>query len=464
MAISAAVLGYINANSLPVESFLYLYIMLVLWDPWHFLRQHYGFMRIYDRPNAAPRTLAANMDLWLCATWFAHIMVASGSWLPDLLRDLYINAGITVMLGITADALAVLATLTAFLCGAMTAAYVAYLFWCLRQGYFISLAKLALFAITFGVMYLTYTPNEWMQSLAPGWTFKVGFAAVGIVHMTQYLAIVWRYNRTLAKSPARAREGLFRRWHNSTTTWIACVLGAGYVLVCLLYGDLLTTKHEGRWLMSILLAIGFTSTLMHYYFDGFIWKVRHKQNQEALVLEDASTADSWWKSAKRSTPSRMLIRQFLYFGLPMAILTVGAMAAWSRPAPNYIEHMYRAQTLSRQGLDTEAAQQARLAYADMNNQLPLAAKLAELNPTAAHEAELAFLIYNQSLYEHRVIPQLAGERVTQDQLAIHRARVLRSAEVLYAALDRNGPLAHPGRPNLTRSDALEVLASWRRQL
>ncbi len=48
-----AVLGYINYRGLPVEYFLYLYIMLALWDPWHFLRQHYGFMRIYDRGNEA---------------------------------------------------------------------------------------------------------------------------------------------------------------------------------------------------------------------------------------------------------------------------------------------------------------------------------------------------------------------------------------------------------------------------
>jgi hypothetical protein len=62
--------------------------------------------------------------------------------------------------------------------------------------------------------------------------------------------------------------------------------------------------------MSVLLAIGFTSTLMHYYFDGFIWKLRHKQNREGLALtserETSSdgpastpslTARSWWPSA-----------------------------------------------------------------------------------------------------------------------------------------------------------------------
>jgi len=43
--------------------------------------------------------------------------------------------------------------------------------------------------------------------------FKVGFAALGIVHMTQYLAIVWRYNRSLAAHPQRSRQAGFRRLH-----------------------------------------------------------------------------------------------------------------------------------------------------------------------------------------------------------------------------------------------------------
>src|SRR4051794_6522827 len=85
---SAVVLGYINHHAFPVENFLYLYIMLVLWDPWHFLRQHYGFVRIYDRPNEAPKQLAARMDLWLCATWFIYILFGSSAWLAGILADL----------------------------------------------------------------------------------------------------------------------------------------------------------------------------------------------------------------------------------------------------------------------------------------------------------------------------------------------------------------------------------------
>ncbi len=94
LAFVSAMLVYINARGYPVEYVLYLYIFLALWDPWHFLRQHFGFTRIYDRNNAAPVRVASNMDWWLCAAWFVHIMAASGAWLPGLLDDLYRNAHI----------------------------------------------------------------------------------------------------------------------------------------------------------------------------------------------------------------------------------------------------------------------------------------------------------------------------------------------------------------------------------
>ena len=77
------------ANDYPLNNIFFLLIILNLWDPWHFLMQHYGFMRIYDRHNMAPRKLSSRMDLAVSATWFAHIMIAAANWLPDLLYTLY---------------------------------------------------------------------------------------------------------------------------------------------------------------------------------------------------------------------------------------------------------------------------------------------------------------------------------------------------------------------------------------
>jgi hypothetical protein len=457
---SLAVLGYINYKGYPVECVLVLYLMLAVWDPWHFLMQHYGFMRIYDRLNAAPRCLAARMDLLLCVSCFVFIMLASGDWLPALLADLYGSAHLPVIMAVPSRTLAVLTEFAGVWAMATAAVYGLYLFWCRRQGYFISFAKLALFASTFTVMYVAYTPNPWMARVAPGWTFKVGFAAVGIVHMTQYLAIVWRYNRSLALRPERARSGWFRSLH-VRGGWLA---GIGYVAFCLLYGGLLTTKRDVRWLASVLLAVGFTSTLTHYYFDGFIWKLRHQQNRENLRLDRAEA--SWWTGARPRSAAEVMLRHALYFGVPMAVLTFGAVSVWSHHDASYVEHMYRAHDLDAQGLGADAAHEGRLAFTAMEQQLPYARRLAELQPTSSREAELAFLIYNHARYAHLVIPALNGRQAgeSENETASYRAAVEEAIHVLQNAADRGGSLAHLGREGMTVEDARSVIEGWQRSV
>jgi hypothetical protein len=451
-----AVLGYINYKGYPVEYILVLYLMLAVWDPWHFLMQHYGFMRIYDRHNAAPRRLAARMDLLLCVSCFVFIMLASGEWLPALLADLYGSAHLPLIMAVSARTLTTLTQVAGLWAIAMAAAYCVYLWWCRRHRYFISVAKLALFASTFAVMYLAYTPNPWITRVAPGWSFKVGFAAVGIVHMTQYLAIVWRYNRSLALRPGRARSGWFKRLH-VRGGWLA---GAAYVGFCLLYGGFLTSKHDGRWLASVLLAVGFTSTLTHYYFDGFIWKLRHQQNRENLQLDRAES--SWWSDARPRAAAPVLLRQALYFGLPMAVLTCGALSVWNHRNADYVQHMYRAYDLGAQGLEADAAREGRQAFADMREQLPYMRRLAELQPTSSREAELALLIYNHARYAHVVLPALDGRDVGLKETDSYRGEVEEAIRVLQLAVDRGGSVAHSGREGMTPEAARGMVESWKR--
>ncbi|MFL6577961.1 MAG: hypothetical protein ACJ8MR_15165 [Povalibacter sp.] len=458
---SAVVLGYINHHAFPVENFLYLYIMLVLWDPWHFLRQHYGFVRIYDRPNEAPKQLAARMDLWLCATWFIYILFGSSAWLAGILADLNQTVRIPLLLYVPADLGAIVTRVARDLAILMTLAYSMYLVWCRLTGYFISLAKLALLVATFGAMYFAYVPNDWMQMMAPGWTFKVGFAVIGMVHMTQYLAIVWRYNRTLAARSGLARDGWFHRLFRRGG-W---AVGIGYVLLCLTYGELITTEQSSRGVMSVLLALGFTSTLLHYYFDGFIWKVRQRPNRENLAMEAASEKP---KPPPLPVPARphsartMLARQMLYFGVPMLVLSIGAFMAWQAPVTSSVEHMYRAQSLSQQGLMPEAIAEAHAAQAAMSRELPVVRKLTQMDPSAAREAELAFLIYNESYYANVVLPSASGTRIGSAQRAAYRDAASKAVELLERAMVTGAPLAHPSRPKFETEDAARALSGWRR--
>jgi hypothetical protein len=461
VAFCSGVLAYINYKDYPVEYFLYLYIMLAIWDPWHFLRQHFGFMRIYDRQNAAPRKLASRMDWWICATWFIFIMLASSSWLASVLEDMNSSAGLGLLTALPTSVVPIATTAARDFALGASVLYGGYLLWCVRKGYFISPAKLALVVLTFAAMFIAYTPNQWILHLAPEWTFKVGFAVIGIVHMTQYLAIVWRYNRSLTQRAGRARSGLFSKLH-TRGGWLVAI---AYVIVCLIYGDVITTRHESSLLMSVLLTIGFTSTLLHYYYDGFIWKVRHTQNAENLAdsAESNTPGSSWWSVAKhRAGPGRTAIKHLAYFGIPMAVLTAGAVSVWSAPSTSYVDYMYRAQALNQKGRIDLAIESARQAYSAMQTQLPLAERLTALDPSASREAELAFLIYNESFYRHVVLPSIDGLPLTKQAAAEHRRATQRAAEMLEKALAQGGSLAHVGRDEFTRDRAQQTLASWRR--
>lgn len=468
LGFATTMLVYLNVHHYPVESILYLYVFLALWDPWHFLRQHFGFMRIYDRNNGAPVRLASNMDWWLCTTWFVAIMVASAEWIPDILDDLYRNANMPVALLLPPGTLVWAAQLSQAAALGMSIVYLGYLAWCWRKGFTISPAKLALLVCTFGVMALTYTPNDWILQLSPAWGFKVGFATVGIVHMTQYLAIVWRYDRRLAQQ-GRARRGWFHWLHARPSPLAAALAAAAYVLFCLGYGEAITQRPDNRILLSVILAIGFTSTLMHYYFDGFIWRVRHQQNRAALDLAAGAAKGggdagaSWWAGAKSMTPLRMVARQTLYFGVPLAILTVGALSLWGDAGTSYVQHMLNAQQRSEAGDLRAAAIEAQRAEERMQATLPMVRRMAELAPTAAREAELAFLVYNKAFYEEQVLPSLSGRYVGADARERLRAAAQEAALLLESALARGGRVAHAGRDTLTREQAEAVLQSWRRQ-
>ncbi|SEP75672.1 hypothetical protein SAMN04488038_101393 [Solimonas aquatica] len=456
--ITLAAGGWLLAHRLPAENLLYLFLLAVLWDPWHFLMQHYGFMRIYDRANQAPHRLAARMDLALCASCFIAIMLASSEWLAGLLEDLHRSVAFPAGLIPPPALLATLRELALLLALGTLMIYALYLLWCLQQRYVLSLRKLALFGCSFAAMALAYTPNAWITQLAPGWTFKVGFAAIGIVHMTQYLAIVWRYNRGLTARSGRARGGWFTRLHARGGLLIA----GAYVLLCLGYGQTVSSQWRSDALMVLLIALGLTSTLMHYYFDGFIWKLRQPANAQVLDLPARETPAAPGTAAG---PGRVFARQLLYFGLPLALLSSGAWAVWHRDsAAGYVGHLLRANVLSQQGDATGAAQEAMAAYAEMQSQLPFEQSMTQIHPSAARETSLAMLVYNHARFAHLLLPSLQGHAPDTADRAAYAQATVQAATLLERALERAEPLGDAGGAPMRREDAQRLLQSWRAEL
>lgn len=457
-SIALGVLVYLHGKGWGFEQFFFLFIVLSIWDPYHFLMQHYGFVRIYDRGNAAPQALAAGMDRWLCVAWMVWLLLASSAWLPDLLDDIDTQLGWSLLAHVPVDAIRALTMLAGAVAGGMSLVYIGYLLYCRRQGWFVSPAKIALLVLTFGAMYLCYTPNAAIRALAPGWSFKVGFATVGIVHMTQYLAIVWRYNRTLvSRDRAHTRSGLFRWLHSRGTGWAA----GAYVLFCLAYGETLTTGFSSDWITMPILALGFTSTLMHYYYDGFIWKLRQPQTAANLSLAEAPVAET--AGTPNKTAAREWLKPLLIFGIPFGLLTAIAAHAWTAPQPAYSDSLRNAVQAAQAG-DAEAAQrEARRALATMDRELPRARQLAALAPSSANSAQLALLLFSHSYCQFGLLPQLAARTQTTEQLALQRDGITEALRLMDLAVAQGGSLAHHGHEDLTLDDALRLRESWAHQ-
>ncbi len=483
---------YTIANDFPAQTMFAFMMILILWDPWHFLMQHYGFMRIYDAPNQAPREIASWMDYLISLSWFAWIMIGSGEWLFErVLYALFNDYGIPLLLWIDPafyGGLVQAAWGFAIVC---TIAYAGYLAWCWTKGYFISPAKLLLLLITFSVMYLTYVPTSPLRRAIPAWTFGVGFATLGMVHVTQYLAIVWRYNRSLAgKGPSRSRPGIFTR----AFTRGGAVAATAYVGLCLIYGSLFSNEQPVviglaqigvstellRVLSCIIISVGFTSTLMHYYYDGFIWKIRHKENRENLEDDDTlvdKTPDgqSWWTRIGESTSGWLdrlrtqtfwatAIRQALYFGIPIAGLAIafcywGQMPRATGHLPATIVGLQQAHAAYQSQPTPDRLEILRNLLYRVDRQILAERKMLELNPTQRgdRQLDLAMLLYYSGLGK---LTYLTEGQPSAEDVARYRSNLQEAIFWLERYLTQQGD----GLPPDTRADLEATRRQWQSEL
>ena len=289
-----------------------LFLMVLLWEIWHLFMQHYGIMRIYDGKNKIFSKWNAKWDWFLTVCAFVTVVVYSPEYFYRIL-DHNQNVGLpflsvsnvqllkTVLLGITAFVL---------FCYLVNIAYR----FTTRQK--ISFPKIV---VMFTTLFLIYF----------GWIYigdlTIGYAAFAAFHDIQYFAIVWVYNNNLVKKQVKTSR-LLRTFFTSRSVPVL----VGYVLISFLYGTInysLELFDRATWIKSIEVLV-ISSTLLHYYFDGFIWKMRDKRNQENLEIE----ADIGWdRIGKRVQVSSIFEgfggyfketgRLLIYFAVPILILS-----------------------------------------------------------------------------------------------------------------------------------------------
>jgi len=237
-----------------------LLTLIFVWDQFHFVRQHYGFMRIYDVKAGANSVFDAKLDQWLCFSFFAAILAHSGFY-GYMYADAFYNLGIAfphwLVVSFERGSLGL-----AIIVGVL---YLARLQSRFASGLPISKLKLVLFATSLGVWYYSYVV------LSDGF---LSYAISSLFHCLQYDAFAWFYNRAKARSLTPTRgNAVFRIMHETRYLYL-------YVGAIAFYG-LFSTFGKEIALVGIL-ALNTTTGLLHYYFDSFIWRVRRPEFRKHL--------------------------------------------------------------------------------------------------------------------------------------------------------------------------------------
>jgi tetratricopeptide (TPR) repeat protein len=326
-------------------------MLVLLWGFWHGMMQIYGFMRIYDAKSGQTRRLAPRMDWWMCASCFLAMLLSS----PSSARKFVETAESSGFLYLSVLFSEPARTAALAVAAAVAAAYTIYTLVGFLRGSGTSSAKLLLLAVTAAFLYLTwilFEENPWL-----------GLGAWELFHDIQYFAIVWSYNRGLAQRPGASRvlRWLFRpRW------WLLALYLA---LVCGYGGTQYIPAPMSEYLLP---SIFFTSVLLHYYFDGFIWKVRQAKTRRDLGID---TGDETFAAQPQRTPAWLRDASHLfYIAAPLALLAILELSQvrWEVPVreslvslvPNSAAYHYAlGRAYERRGRVDEASAQYHAALA-----------------------------------------------------------------------------------------------------
>jgi Flp pilus assembly protein TadD len=253
------------------------------WGIWHGMMQTYGFCRIYDAKASGKAAARAHLDLALCFSWFLAAVILSPMRFRTCL-DLYYESGGPP---IPASWISSLQFGVLFVLAAVTAAFAWRQWKDWASAGIISPIKITLLASSIAFWWYC---NNGVQNIL------VGIALFEVFHDVQYLAIVWIYNRARVERDESIRgfmRFVFRRSGSLIGVYVGLVLAYGSIALTTSGVSLEAVKH-------VLIGIVTASALLHFYYDGFIWKVRETQTRNMLGIDGTGAATL---PAPRSWPS-----------------------------------------------------------------------------------------------------------------------------------------------------------------
>ena len=248
-------------------------LVAFVWGVWHGMMQTYGFCRIYDAKVGSFDEFTRRLDFALCGIWFATAVLLSPQRMTDTLESYYAAGGPFIPPNLLRAAQQGLLALALAVSGVFLVNFV----WMWMQGKRPSPVKLVLLVTS--ISFWWYCNNIVASVL-------VGIALFEVFHDVQYLSLVWIYNRKRVESDSSIggfMRFVFRRSGALVGVYVGLVLAYGGLSLSKSYVGIEAVKR-------ILTGVVTASALLHFYYDGFIWKVREKSTRQSLGIS-GGTAD-----------------------------------------------------------------------------------------------------------------------------------------------------------------------------
>jgi hypothetical protein len=233
-------------------------VLATWWDVYHSSMQTFGLGRIYDMKQGNDAEAGRSLDAWLNLLLYVGPILA-GATLLDHVEDFdeFTEVGSVFFTAIPAyaESYARYLTWAVLALGAIVITSYVVGYWRLsRQGYRISIPKVALFVSTAVCSVVSWGFNP----------FGVAFFVMNFFHALQYFALVW----FTEKEHMVAFFGLARApWGKAVTFVVFLTIGIAYGCWA---GIFATSAH-------VTLNVTLVIAIMHFWYDGFIWSVRKKQ-------------------------------------------------------------------------------------------------------------------------------------------------------------------------------------------
>src|SRR5207249_886444 len=242
-------------------------LVVFFWGVWHGMMQTYGFCRIYDAKIGSFAALTRRLDFTTCAVWFAAAVLLSSERMSDTLEVYYASGAPFIPPSL--------------------------LYGVQQVTLFVAIAVSILFLVNFARMWvLGKRPNPvklalLVTSIAFWWycnnvvtNILAGIALFEVFHDVQYLSLVWIYNRSRVEKDSSI-GGFMRFVFRRSGSLIGLYIGLVFAYGSLAYFN---SRLEVETMKRVLTGVVAASGLLHFYYDGFIWKVRDRSVREHLGL------------------------------------------------------------------------------------------------------------------------------------------------------------------------------------